>query len=110
LNNRPLTDQAEPAEGFRLYSGARTPPRSAPLAHSAESPSWPTSAPPQSRPVEGPAHLLCPNCLGGVEVDDLYCGGCGVRILWCRSCHGPRVATDRFCSHCGATSDASPAR
>ena len=105
---RPLTPNAEPADGFTRYSGPHTPVRepAAPSIAPDDSPSWPMSAPPQSPPTT----LLCPNCLGQVETDDLFCGGCGVRILWCRTCKGPRIATDRFCSHCGAVSEASEIR
>jgi serine/threonine protein kinase len=100
-----LTSNAEPAHGFTRYSGPHTTPREPePSFVREETPSWPTSAPPQS-----PA-LVCPNCLSQVETDDLFCGGCGVRILWCRTCKGPRIATDRFCSHCGAISEASETR
>jgi hypothetical protein len=104
LAGEPLTHNAEPADGFRLYTGAHTPVRESPPVEVAPR-NWPTSVPPQS-----PTHLLCPNCLGTVEADDMFCGGCGVRVLWCRTCRGPRIATDRFCSHCGAVSEASDTR
>ncbi len=103
---RPLTPNAEPEDGFTRYSGPHTPVRE-PASEAIipdDSPSWPMSAPPQS------PTLLCPNCLSRVETDDIFCGGCGVRVLWCRTCKGPRIATDRFCSHCGAVSEASEIR
>jgi serine/threonine protein kinase len=108
VNGEALTHNAEPAGGFRLYSGPHTPvrePVDAPVPHT-DQPSWPMSAPPQAPPT----NLVCPRCVGPVEPDDVFCGGCGARILWCRTCKGPRIATDRFCSHCGAVSEASDTR
>jgi serine/threonine protein kinase len=100
-----LTPNAEPADGFSRYGGPHTAVREPePSLVREDTPSWPMSAPPQ------PAALVCPNCLSHVETDDVFCGGCGVRILWCRTCKGPRIATDRFCSHCGAVSEASEIR
>jgi serine/threonine protein kinase len=107
---RPLTPNAEPEEGFTRYSGPHTPVRepSAPSTAPDDRPSWPMSVPPGAQ--SPPTQLLCPNCLSHVETDDIFCGGCGVRVLWCRTCKGPRIATDRFCSHCGAVSEASEIR
>jgi serine/threonine-protein kinase len=99
-----LSAMAEPAEGFLLYDGPSTPPAPMETTRATQAPEvtrWPTSAPP-SAPSSAP--MFCPNCVGAVERDDLFCGGCGVRILWCHSCAGPRVESDRFCPHCGATS------
>jgi serine/threonine-protein kinase len=109
-SGHPLTPNAEPAEGFRLYGGPHTAVREPELASIApdDHPSWPMSVPPDAQAP--PSLLLCPNCLSQVETDDLFCGGCGMRILWCRTCKGPRIATDRFCSHCGAVSEASEIR
>jgi serine/threonine protein kinase len=110
VDGRPLTPNAEPAEGFRLYDGPHTPIREpeTPSIAPDDQPSWPMSVPPDAQPP--PSLLLCPNCLSQVETDDVFCGGCGVRVLWCRTCKGPRIATDRFCSHCGAVSEASELR
>lgn len=95
-----LSALAEPADGFRLYGGPPTEPPAI-ATTSTEVPTWPTSAPPQT-----PSAPYCPNCVGIVEPDDLFCGTCGVRILWCPSCHGPRLGTDRFCPHCGSVAAA----
>jgi serine/threonine protein kinase len=109
LRGDALTPNAEPADGFTRYDGPHTAPREPePSIVRDDTPSWPMSAPPQA-PAESPA-LVCPNCLSQVETDDVFCGGCGVRVLWCRTCKGPRIATDRFCSHCGAVSEASETR
>lgn len=101
LDGRALSATAEPAEGFRQYSGASTPPTSESGAVlSQPDHGWPTSAPPSLQ-----TNLLCPNCAGVVERDDLFCGTCGARILWCHACTGPRTVHDRFCPHCGAVSN-----
>jgi serine/threonine-protein kinase len=98
-----LTPAAEPAEGFKRYTGPQTPPPPPKVPIEEQPTGWPTSAPPS-----GPTTLFCPNCVGPVERDDLFCGTCGVRIMWCQSCNGPRAGHDRFCPHCGATSAAGP--
>ncbi len=102
IDGRPLSPEAEPAEGFSLYSGAPTPHRPKPTPVPVVAPQWPTSVPPQAPP----SPVYCPRCAGIVDGDDVFCGGCGMRILWCPVCRGPRVATDRFCPTCGSAAQA----
>lgn len=99
LEGRPLTSAAEPAEGYRLYDGPLSVPPSSMPEPATHEPGWPTSAPPSS-----PAAMLCANCAGIIEREDLFCGSCGTQVLWCQYCNGPRTPSDRFCPHCGATS------
>jgi len=99
IDGRHLTAMAEPAQGYRIYGGELTALEEHVVTPAQQDAGWPMSAPPSS-----PQILFCPNCVGVVERDDLFCGGCGVRVLWCHACNGPRVESDRFCPHCGATS------
>lgn len=95
---RPLTEMAEPQEGFELYSGPHTPPRARSSQDDrdvAGGPGLRGSAPPS------PAALVCPRCAGEVDTEDVYCGACGVRVRWCPSCRGPRTEAERFCAFCG---------
>jgi serine/threonine-protein kinase len=108
--SRTLTTDAEPASGYRSYAGPMGAPAPADVARNDDVPSFPSSSPPRTSeqpqaPSTSESNMFCPRCIGPVEHDDLFCGGCGERMLWCNSCRGPRIESDRFCPHCGATSE-----
>lgn len=101
IEGRELTPEGEPVDGFTMSTDAPPRPTPPPAPPPVVTPQWPTSVPPQA-----PSILYCPRCAGLVEADDVFCGGCGIRILWCPACRGPRVATDRFCPTCGSATPA----
>lgn len=47
----------------------------------------------------------CPGCEEPIEKDDLFCGQCGIDIVWaathCTKCKHPRHENDLYCTQCG---------